>query len=138
MRPRAPVITFLCPNKGVGKAPSFTPTQDSSGRRRDGASAPAPFQPYGASHALRDTGQSDRRLAIAHGKLAQGGARLVVGESTPVEPRGRISPSDSGLWKDVTRADRQASIVVPWAGGSANNISAGGQSGGWPEDVVSS
>src|ERR1700752_719703 len=34
------------------------------------------------------------------GSRAVGGAGLVMMEATAVEPRGRISPFDQGLWKD--------------------------------------
>ena len=34
------------------------------------------------------------------GSRAVGGAGLVIAEATAVEPRGRISPGDLGLWKD--------------------------------------
>jgi 2,4-dienoyl-CoA reductase-like NADH-dependent reductase (Old Yellow Enzyme family) len=34
------------------------------------------------------------------GSRAVGGAGLVVMEATAVEPRGRISPADTGIWKD--------------------------------------
>src|SRR5919205_1192030 len=34
------------------------------------------------------------------GSRAVGGAGLVMMEATAVEPRGRISPADQGIWKD--------------------------------------
>src|SRR5512139_320153 len=34
------------------------------------------------------------------GSRAVGGAGLVMAEATAVEPRGRISPNDAGLWSD--------------------------------------
>src|SRR3954463_10019008 len=34
------------------------------------------------------------------GSRAVGGAALVIAEATAVEPRGRISPQDLGIWKD--------------------------------------
>ena len=34
------------------------------------------------------------------GSRAVGGAGLVIMEATAVEPRGRISPADTGIWKD--------------------------------------
>lgn len=74
------------------------------------------------------------------GSRAVGGAGLVLTEATAVEPRGRISPEDLGLWKDehvpplqrITRfvrsqgaatgvqlahAGRKASTARPWEGG---------------------
>jgi 2,4-dienoyl-CoA reductase-like NADH-dependent reductase (Old Yellow Enzyme family) len=73
------------------------------------------------------------------GSRAVGGAGLVATEATAVEPRGRISPEDLGLWKDeqvaglerITRflhahgaaagiqlahAGRKASTARPWDG----------------------
>ncbi|KAG0035188.1 hypothetical protein BGZ82_005375 [Podila clonocystis] len=38
---------------------------------------------------------------LAHlGSFAIGGAGLVIAEATAVEPRGRISPADTGIWSD--------------------------------------
>ncbi|HQR44499.1 MAG TPA: NADH:flavin oxidoreductase/NADH oxidase [Thermoanaerobaculia bacterium] len=73
------------------------------------------------------------------GSRAVGGAGLVMVEATAVEPRGRISPADLGLWSDVqvvplariarfvreqgavpgiqlAHAGRKASTAVPWLG----------------------
>jgi 2,4-dienoyl-CoA reductase-like NADH-dependent reductase (Old Yellow Enzyme family) len=73
------------------------------------------------------------------GSRAVGGAGLVIVEATAVLPEGRISPSDSGLWKDeqieplsrcvrfmkqlgavpgmqLAHAGRKGSARVPWAG----------------------
>lgn len=72
------------------------------------------------------------------GSRAVGGAALVCVEATAVEPRGRISPEDMGLWSDVhaeplariarfvaaqgavpgiqlAHAGRKASVTRPWA-----------------------
>ena len=74
------------------------------------------------------------------GSRAVGGAGLVVMEATAVEPRGRISPQDMGLWSDahaaamapiarfiasvgavagiqIAHAGRKASTARPWEGG---------------------
>src|SRR5690606_6777614 len=74
------------------------------------------------------------------GSRAVGGAGLIIVEATAVEPRGRISPGDLGLWDDrhihmlsrITRfisqhgavpaiqlghAGRKASTQRPWEGG---------------------
>jgi 2,4-dienoyl-CoA reductase-like NADH-dependent reductase (Old Yellow Enzyme family) len=84
------------------------------------------------------------------GSRAVGGAALVFTEATAVEPRGRISPYDLGIWKDdhvpmleriaafvdkqgaapgmqLAHAGRKASVDVPWAGGRA----LGEAQGGW-------
>jgi 2,4-dienoyl-CoA reductase-like NADH-dependent reductase (Old Yellow Enzyme family) len=83
------------------------------------------------------------------GARAAGGAGLVVFEATGVEPRGRISPSDLGLWEDgqveplarivrfvegqgavaalqLAHAGRKASTAPPWEGGGPIPPSAGG------------
>ncbi|HET9552803.1 MAG TPA: oxidoreductase, partial [Anaeromyxobacteraceae bacterium] len=85
------------------------------------------------------------------GGLAQGGAGLVLAEATAVEPRGRISPADLGLWDDalveplaravrfvksqgavagvqLAHAGRKASVRAPWDQGGAP-LPPGG--GGW-------
>jgi len=42
------------------------------------------------------------------GSRAVGGAGLVIMEATAVEPRGRISPGDVGIWKDPSLGGRPA------------------------------
>jgi 2,4-dienoyl-CoA reductase-like NADH-dependent reductase (Old Yellow Enzyme family) len=78
---------------------------------------------------------------IHYGGLASSGAGLLFIEATAVEPDGRITPGDLGLWDDVTQAalkpsvdaihqysltavilqlghaGRKASSEVPWKGG---------------------
>jgi len=76
------------------------------------------------------------------GSRAAGGAGLVMTEATAVEARGRISPQDTGIWKDdhlpmlrriaqfiagqgavagiqLAHAGRKASTRRPWEGGTA-------------------
>src|SRR5258707_4210878 len=76
------------------------------------------------------------------GSRAVGGAGLVLTEAAAVEPRGRISPGDLGIWKEehseklaqitgfskqqgavpgmqIAHAGRKASCRVPWEGGAA-------------------
>jgi len=83
------------------------------------------------------------------GSRAVGGAGLVFTEAAAVEPRGRISPWDLGIWKDehieflariaqfvkgqgavtgiqLAHAGRKASVRRPWEGGAAILESAGG------------
>ncbi|WP_281297871.1 NADH:flavin oxidoreductase/NADH oxidase [Flavobacterium limnophilum] len=73
------------------------------------------------------------------GSRASGGAALIIQEATSVSPKGRISPSDLGLWKDehieklqainqfilsqkaipgiqLAHAGRKASMSEPWNG----------------------
>jgi 2,4-dienoyl-CoA reductase-like NADH-dependent reductase (Old Yellow Enzyme family) len=83
------------------------------------------------------------------GARAIGGAGLVIAEATAVEPRGRISPHDLGIWKDahveplariarfinthgavpgiqIAHAGRKASRARPWDGDRALLPSEGG------------
>ena len=83
------------------------------------------------------------------GSRAVGGAGLVLTEAAAVDPRGRISPADLGIWKDehidklaqittfikqqgaipgmqIAHAGRKASCRVPWEGGAAIPPSDGG------------
>jgi 2,4-dienoyl-CoA reductase-like NADH-dependent reductase (Old Yellow Enzyme family) len=83
------------------------------------------------------------------GSRAVGGASLVLMEATAVEPRGRISPADTGIWKDehidplsriarflrahgaaagiqLAHAGRKASTPPPWQGGGVIAPEAGG------------
>jgi 2,4-dienoyl-CoA reductase-like NADH-dependent reductase (Old Yellow Enzyme family) len=76
------------------------------------------------------------------GSRAVGGASLVIAEATAVEARGRISPSDTGIYEDsqieswrpiaefirsqgalsgiqLAHAGRKASVTPPWEGGRA-------------------
>lgn len=84
------------------------------------------------------------------GSRAVGGAALVMVEATAVNPEGRISPADSGLWSDehtqafrgiaafvrdqgavpgiqLAHAGRKASTAVPWRG--EGSVTSG--DGGW-------
>ena len=83
------------------------------------------------------------------GSRAVGGAGLVIAEATAVQPRGRISPRDLGIWKDdhidalgrvarfvslqgaipgiqIAHAGRKASVAAPWEGGHPVAESDGG------------
>ena len=83
------------------------------------------------------------------GSRAVGGAAVVIAEATAVEPRGRISPADTGIWNDAQRdawapiarfiaaqgsipgiqlahAGRKGSTAAPWDGGKAVAPDAGG------------
>jgi 2,4-dienoyl-CoA reductase-like NADH-dependent reductase (Old Yellow Enzyme family) len=83
------------------------------------------------------------------GSRAVGGAGLVMMEATAVEERGRISPGDTGIWKDehvafltriaaflrqqgavpaiqLAHAGRKASVSRPWDGGAALSAPQGG------------
>ncbi|KAJ6130916.1 hypothetical protein N7512_003696 [Penicillium capsulatum] len=103
---------------------------------------------------------------VAHlGHLATKGAGLVIVEATAVQPNGRISPNDSGLWQTGTdseqfkglrrvvefahsqgakvgiqlaHAGRKASTVAPWLSseGKKSSVKADDSVGGWPSNVV--
>lgn len=83
------------------------------------------------------------------GARAVGGAGLVIAEATAVEPRGRISPADLGIWSDahieplrraaafvathgavpgiqIAHAGRKASVDTPWQGDKSIPIERGG------------
>ena len=83
------------------------------------------------------------------GARAVGGAGLVIVEATAVEPRGRISPADLGIWSDahaeplqriaeflaahgavpgiqIAHAGRKASVDTPWQGDKSIPVGSGG------------
>ncbi|MFI5345610.1 MAG: NADH:flavin oxidoreductase/NADH oxidase [Elusimicrobiota bacterium] len=90
-------------------------------------------------YSCRDGLATDWHL-VHLGSRAVGGAGLVMAEATAVEPEGRISPGDSGLWSEaharawaptarflreqgavpaiqLAHAGRKASTAAPWDGG---------------------
>ncbi|KAI0838545.1 NADPH dehydrogenase [Hypoxylon sp. FL0890] len=90
------------------------------------------------------------------GGIVQRGPGLTFVEATAVQPRGRITPEDSGLWLDeqiapltqhvqfahsqgqkigiqIAHAGRKASTVAPWLSQAAVATK---DVGGWPDDVV--
>jgi len=92
------------------------------------------------------------------GSRAVGGASLVFTEATAVEPEGRISPQDLGLWKDahvaglarivefvhsqgalagiqLAHAGRKGSTSRPWEGGGAVAKAEGGWDPVGPTDI---
>ncbi|KAJ5795359.1 hypothetical protein N7457_001958 [Penicillium paradoxum] len=103
---------------------------------------------------------------IAHlGHLATKGVGLIFIEATSVQPNGRITPNDAGLWQEGTdseqfkglrrvvefahsqgakigiqlaHAGRKASTVAPWLASQAKqrSVKADENVGGWPSDVV--
>jgi len=94
------------------------------------------------------------------GGLASSGAGLLFIESTAVEPQGRITPGDLGLWDEATEAalvpvftalrkysevrvihqlghaGRKASSEVPWKGGQLIAPSAGGWTTSAPSAIA--
>ena len=125
----------------------FTPLDLRSVRLRHRI-AMSPMCQYSA----RDGFADDWHL-VHLGSRAAGGAGLVIVEATAVEPIGRISPGDLGIWSDahaeplariarfvrsqgavpgiqLAHAGRKASCRVPWEGGARLR----NHEGGW--DVV--
>ncbi|MGB7481433.1 MAG: NADH:flavin oxidoreductase/NADH oxidase [Burkholderiaceae bacterium] len=107
--------------------------------------AVAPMCQYSA-----DDGAATDWHMIHLGQLALSGAGLLFVEATAVEPEGRISPGDLGLWSDRTEAalapvvqairrhspialaiqlghaGRKASSQAPWDGGQSIPVADGG------------
>jgi len=97
-----------------------------------------------------DQGQATDWHLIHLGQLALSGAGLLFLEATAVEPEGRITPADLGLWSDPTEqalarvltairhhsdmpvaiqlahAGRKASSQAPWDGGQLISVADGG------------
>ncbi len=92
------------------------------------------------------------------GARAAGGAGLVVAEASAVEPAGRISPQDLGIWSDdhvsmlsriaafiasqgaapgvqIAHAGRKASTARPWEGGQPLSPSEGGWQAVGPSSI---
>ncbi|KIS44430.1 NADH:flavin oxidoreductase/NADH oxidase [Kosakonia radicincitans] len=105
----------------------------------------APMCQYSA-----EAGKATAWHRIHLGNLALSGAGLLIIEATAVEPEGRISPQDLGLWDDETQqalrvvledirqyspikvgiqlghAGRKASVSAPWLGGKQLSLEEGG------------
>src|ERR1700693_330063 len=97
-----------------------------------------------------ERGEATAWHMIHLGHLALSGAGMLCLEATAVEPDGRITPGDLGLWDDATEAalkpvidairkhshiaitmqlghaGRKASSAVPWEGGQLISVSDGG------------
>jgi 2,4-dienoyl-CoA reductase-like NADH-dependent reductase (Old Yellow Enzyme family) len=97
-----------------------------------------------------ERGEATAWHVIHLGHLALSGAAMLCIEATSVEPDGRITPADLGLWDDATEAalvpvlasirkhshirvamqlshaGRKASSHVPWEGGQLIPVAAGG------------
>lgn len=161
-------------NKAAPNVPFYTPAQEPpAGSALDPASAPVLFKPI----RIRDVELHNRFVVspmcmysaddghltdwhLVHlGQFALYGAGLVCVEATAVEPRGRISPEDSGLWKDsqiaplkrivdfihgqntkasiqLAHAGRKASMLAPWITETTHKARAPDSQGGWFNDVV--
>ncbi|KAH8647252.1 putative NADH oxidase [Xylariales sp. PMI_506] len=106
-------------------------------------------------YSARDGYATDWHLTHLGG-IIQRGPGLAIVEATGVQPNGRITPWDLGLWEDgqieplrritefahsqnqkiaiqLGHAGRKASTAVPWLTGNAVS---GKDVGGWPDDLV--
>ncbi|PWC22208.1 oxidoreductase [Brenneria roseae subsp. roseae] len=114
----------------------------------------APMCQYSA-----DEGKATAWHTMHLGNLSHSGAGLLIIEATSVVPEGRISPSDLGLWDDVTEqalapviqavkrysdmplgiqlahAGRKASTDVPWGGRAFLRSDQGGWQTVAPSDI---
>jgi len=154
--------------------PYYTPAQDPPAGTASSAGAEVPtlFRPLtirGVTLSNRfavspmcmysaDDGHLTDFHLVHLGQFAMRGAALTIVEATAVQPNGRISPEDSGLWSDsqvaplrritdfihsqgqhaaiqLAHAGRKASTLSPWHGGSAVKALAEPAQGGWPDDV---
>ncbi|KAL5040850.1 hypothetical protein BDW71DRAFT_213714 [Aspergillus fruticulosus] len=165
---------------GAPGVPYYTPLNNPGAAVNPGQSTPTLFRPL----RIRDvtfknrivvapmcmfSSESDPRspavgaltdFHIAHlGHLATKGAGLVMIEATAVQPNGRISPNDAGLWCEgqvaalrrvvdivhsqgakigiqLAHAGRKASVATPWLGPRGVALRADESVRGWPKDVV--
>lgn len=161
-------------NKAAPGVPFYTPAQEPpAGTAADQSSCPTLFKPITTRNVsmpnrivvspMCQYSADDGHLTDYHlvhlGQMAMRGAGLVFVEATAVEPRGRISPQDSGLWKEsqaaplkrivdfvhsqgakigiqLAHAGRKASTLAPWLVAPGQSSLAGEEHGGWPDDVV--
>ncbi|KAL5358794.1 hypothetical protein BJX96DRAFT_183340 [Aspergillus floccosus] len=161
-------------NKPAPGISYFTPAQDppagtAANPQSDGSTPPKLFQPLSHFTPLTDFGGQVSPMCqysgddghmtswhMAHlGGIAQRGPGFLMVEATAVEPEGRITPEDLGLWKDsqieplrrviefvhsqnqkigvqIAHAGRKASTVAPWL---SFNDAASEKVGGWPDRV---
>jgi 2,4-dienoyl-CoA reductase-like NADH-dependent reductase (Old Yellow Enzyme family) len=167
----APKLTANTPAANV---PYYTPAQQPPpGTAANPATAPTLFQPLQirsvtltnrfvvspmCTYSADDGHVTDWHL-VHLGQYAQSGAGLIFVEATAVQPRGRISPEDSGLWTDsqiaplkrindyihaqgqksaiqLAHAGRKASCLAPWITIATKKSRAGPEDGGWGDDVL--
>ncbi|TAQ83116.1 hypothetical protein B7494_g8560 [Chlorociboria aeruginascens] len=161
-------------NIGAPNAPYFTPQQvipSGTAILPPSTEPPILFQPLTlrslhlqnrilvspmCQYSAQDGHLSDWHLTHLGG-IIQRGPSLTLTEATAVTPEGRITPEDSGLWKDsqiaplkrivdfahsqnqyigvqLAHAGRKASTVAPWIDRKA---AAPVEAGGWPDRVLS-
>lgn len=161
-------------NKPAPGISYFTPAQippagSAAIPQSDGTQPPKLFQPFtvrgvtfhnrvGLSPLCQYSAQDGHMTDwhIAHlGGIAQRGPGFLIAEATSVQPNGRITPEDAGLWQDsqiepfrrvvefvhsqnqiigvqLAHAGRKASTVAPWL---SKADTATVEAGGWPDNV---
>ncbi|KAI0969983.1 NADPH dehydrogenase [Xylaria arbuscula] len=163
-------------NKSAPGAPFYTPEQSPpAGTALDPATAPTLFQPLKirdltlqnrfAVSPMCQYSADDGHLTDWHfahlSQFAIRGAALTIVEASAVLANGRITPQDSGLWKDsqiaplkrivdfshsqgqkigiqLAHAGRKASTLAPWLQHSGKHgIVASKEHGGWEDNVWS-
>ncbi|KAI4257404.1 MAG: hypothetical protein L6R42_005681 [Xanthoria sp. 1 TBL-2021] len=154
-------------NEPAPGVPYYTPAQQppagtASDPQPDGSPPPKLFRPLkirGLSPLCQYSAEDGHHTAWHQthlGGILQRGPGLTMVEATAVTPEGRITPEDSGLWKDsqmaplkytvdfahsqgqriaiqLAHAGRKASTVAPWLSRSAV---APESVGGWPDNVL--
>ncbi|KAI1431105.1 NADPH dehydrogenase [Xylaria sp. CBS 124048] len=161
--------------KAAEGVPFYTPAQEPPvGAALNPATAPTLYQPL----KIRDLTLHNRFIVspmcqysadnghltdwhfVHLGQLAIRGSSLIIIEATAVQPNGRITPQDSGLWQDsqiaplkriidfahsqgqkvgiqLAHAGRKASTVAPWlVPAGAYSVVAPKADGGWEDNVV--
>jgi 2,4-dienoyl-CoA reductase-like NADH-dependent reductase (Old Yellow Enzyme family) len=136
----------------AGKTPVFTPLKI-RGLELHNRFAVSPMGTFSAV----DGHLTDFHL-VHLGSFALRGAALIMVEATSVTPNGRISPEDSGLWKDsqvsplarivefihsqgqkvaiqLCHSGRKASMLAPWFAARDIYAVATEEHGGWPGDL---
>ncbi|KAI0398447.1 NADPH dehydrogenase [Xylariaceae sp. FL0594] len=160
-------------NKAAPGAPFYTPVQDPpAGTALDPANAPTLYQPLKirgmtlqnrwavapmCQYSADDGHLTDWHFAHLSQFILRGTALTIV-EATAVLPNGRISPEDSGLWKDsqiaplkrivdfahsqgqkvgiqLGHAGRKASTIAPWLRADVPSSVASKEHGGWEDSV---
>ncbi|OJJ50749.1 hypothetical protein ASPZODRAFT_126673 [Penicilliopsis zonata CBS 506.65] len=162
-------------NKPAAGISYFTPAQEppsstAASPQTSGAAIPKLFQPITirgvtfpnriglaplCQYSAEDGHMTDWHMAHLGG-IAMRGAGFIMAEATAVVPEGRITPQDTGLWKDsqiepmrrvfefahsqgqvigvqLGHAGRKASTVAPWLASQGNLATPA--VGGWPDNV---
>ncbi|KAL8933094.1 MAG: hypothetical protein Q9211_005965 [Gyalolechia sp. 1 TL-2023] len=133
-------------NEPAAGVPYFTPAQTppagvASDPQPDGSHPPKLFQPLtlrGLTLHNRIMIMSDGHHTAWHqthlGGIIQRGPGLAMVEATAVTPEGRITPEDSGLWKDSQMAPLK--YTVDFAHSQGQKIAIQLAVNGWPDSIL--